>query len=283
MIRDAGPADRAAIEAMLLQQIDGAMFPLVNLRAHGLGDQDFASDHDYATRFWWVGDSSLVALTRGGMLMPLLDSRADLAPLSAALAGLTVRGAIGPATSVRPVLQALGLAGLPTRIDEDEPGMALNLVDLQRPDLHGAVLAPLTANLRPTADSWRAAYHLEVLGTPELEAAPRAAKEIDRYLAADSHRVLLRDGVPVAMTGFNATLPGIVQVGGVYTPPALRGRGHARLAVALHLAEARANGVTRAVLFAASPAAARAYTAIGFQPNGSFALVLFAAPVTVAA
>jgi predicted GNAT family acetyltransferase len=74
-----------------------------------------------------------------------------------------------------------------------------------------------------------------------------------------------------------------VQVGGIYTPPALRGRGLARAAVALHLAEARNTGVSRAVLFAASPAAARAYTAIGFQPNGSFALVLFAAPVTIAA
>lgn len=282
MIRAAGPDDRAAVEAMLLRRIDGAMFPLANLRAHGLGDRDFASDHNQATRFWRMGDSSLVALTRGGMLMPLLDADADLAPLRAGLAGLTVSGAVGPAASVRPVLRALGLTGLPTRIDEDEPGMALNLVDLQRPDLPGALLAPLSADLRPIVVNWRAAYHIEVLGTPEPEAAPRAEKEFNGYLAANSHRVLLRDGAPVAMTGFNAALPEVVQIGGVYTPPALRGRGYARQAVALHLAEARAAGVSRAVLFAANPAAVRAYQAIGFQPTLGFALVLFSNPATLA-
>jgi predicted GNAT family acetyltransferase len=60
-------------------------------------------------------------------------------------------------------------------------------------------------------------------------------------------------------------LPDVVQVGGVYTPPALRGKGHARLALALHLAEARGKGVGRAILYAFSEPAARAYRAIGFQ------------------
>jgi predicted GNAT family acetyltransferase len=59
----------------------------------------------------------------------------------------------------------------------------------------------------------------------------------------------------------------------------LRNRGHARTAVALHLAEARAAGATRAVLFAATSAAVRAYLAIGFQPAADFSLVLFHAPV----
>ena len=77
------------------------------------------------------------------------------------------------------------------------------------------------------------------------------------------------------MTGFNAVLPEHVQVGGVYTPPEGRNRGYARRAVAIHLAEARASGVRHAVLFAASAAAARAYEAIGFQRDGSFALALY--------
>ena len=37
MIRELGPDDRAAIEALLTARIDQAMFPLVNLREHGLG------------------------------------------------------------------------------------------------------------------------------------------------------------------------------------------------------------------------------------------------------
>jgi GNAT superfamily N-acetyltransferase len=258
------------------------MFPLSNIRAHGLGEAGFASNHDHATRVWIAGGSSLVALTRGGMLMPLLDDTPDLSPFSAALAGMTVTGAVGPAASVRPMLTALGLTAVPARLDEDQAGFALELSSLRLPDLQGAALVPLTVALRPLLVAWRAASTIETQGMPADEATARAAAEVDGYIARDSHRILTRDGQPVAMTGFNARLPEIVQVGGVYTPPALRGRGHARQAVALHLCEARAAGVTRAVLFAANDAAARAYRAIGFQPSFAFALVLFAAPATIA-
>jgi predicted GNAT family acetyltransferase len=85
------------------------------------------------------------------------------------------------------------------------------------------------------------------------------------------------------VAGFNATLPEIVQIGGVYTPAALRGKGYARRAVALHLAEARAAGVARAVLFAANDAAARAYQAIGFRRADPFTLFLLATPTRIAA
>lgn len=47
-------------------------------------------------------------------------------------------------------------------------------------------------------------------------------------------------------------------------------------AVALHLAEAKARGATPAALFAASPAAARAYEAIGFGRIGSWTLFMMA-------
>jgi GNAT superfamily N-acetyltransferase len=283
MIREAGPADRALVESLLSRRIDMAMFPLANLRAHGLGQGGFPSDHPHAARFWLLGGQGLVALSRGGMLMPHLTESLDLAPLRAALAGLRVEGALGSAGTVRPLLSALGLAAAPTRKDEDEPAFALDLADLRIPDSHGASLTPATAAYQPLLFEWRTAYHRETLGTPVDAAAALAEADVDRMIDRGKHRLLLLDDQPVALTGFNATLPQIVQVGGVYTPPALRGRGHARLAVALHLAEARRSGVTRAVLFAASPAAARAYTSIGFQPNGSFALVLFAAPAEIAA
>lgn len=283
MIREAGPGEEAEVEALLMRRIDGAMFPVSNLRAHGLGKGGFASDHDQATRFLWLGDQSLVALTQGGMLMPVLAEGAGLDGLLPALAGQTVTGAIGPAQSVRPALQALLLTGWPARTDEDEPGFALDLADLQVPKLPGARLVPLSEDLRAIVVGWRTAATMETLAMPADEAPTRAAANVDAWIAADSHRVLLLDGKPVALTGFNAALPEIVQIGGVYTPPALRGRGHARHAVALHLAEARAKGVTRAVLFAANEPAARAYRAIGFQPTMPFALVLFAAPARIAA
>jgi RimJ/RimL family protein N-acetyltransferase len=281
MIREAGPEDQPAVEALLSRQIDGAMFPLANLRSHGLARGDFASDHEHAVRVWRLDDDSLVALTRGGMLLPLLSGRPDLSPLRPALHGLTVTGAVGPASSDRPLLSALGLDRQPTQVNRDEPGFSLDLSHLRTPDLPGAALKPATETLRTTLVAWRATYQGEVLGTSPDDAQKRAEADIDAYLARDSHRVLVLDGQPVAMTGFNAILPEIVQVGGVYTPPHLRGRGYARQAVALHLAEARTSGVARAVLFAANDAAARAYSAIGFQPSQPFALVLFHTAITM--
>ena len=83
------------------------------------------------------------------------------------------------------------------------------------------------------------------------------------------------------MTGFNMVLDEAVQVGGVYTPPDRRGKGYARRVVGGHLLEARARGAKQAVLFAASEAAAAAYLAIGFQPVGAYALVMFDVPQVV--
>ena len=54
-------------------------------------------------------------------------------------------------------------------------------------------------------------------------------------------------GAPVSLSAINASLPDIVQLGGIYTPPDLRGRGYAKAAVAANAlpfleAEAKARG-----------------------------------------
>ena len=282
MMRQAGPGDRAELEAILTARIDEAMFPLTNLRKFGLGQGGFASDHPHATRIWTM-DQGVVALTQEGMLLPLLDGTPDLSGLRAALRDLTVLGAVGPAASTRPVLAALGLSRLPTATDRDEPGFTLALDRLAIHDCPGTSLRPLAPPDLPLVTAWRTTYIGEVLGQTGDEARAKAEADLASYLAKDSHRLLLLDGTPVALTGFNATLPEILQVGGVYTPPDLRGRGYARRAVALHLDEARRKGAGRAVLFAASDAAARAYRAVGFQPAQPFTLFLLAAPTRIAA
>ncbi len=284
MIREAEAADRDALEAFLLAHIDVAMFPMANLRNHGLRAGDFSVEHPNVARFWVLGQQvdGAIAVTRRGMILAVLPQGGDFGPLARVLAGVTISGAVGEAVATRQVLAALRLAGRPMRRDVDEPGFALDLAELLVPPIGDASLLAAGVALRETLLDWRRAYHVEILGTPLDEAAALAFADVAGYIAAGSHRVLQVAGVPVAMTGFNAQLPEIVQIGGVYVPPDLRRRGYARLAVALHLAEARANGVARAVLFAASDAAARAYRAIGFQPARAMALVLFAAPWRVA-
>jgi len=65
-----------------------------------------------------------------------------------------------------------------------------------------------------------------------------------------------------------------VQLGGIYTPPALRGRGFARCAVAASLLAARERGASRAVLFTGNPNAVRTYEALGFARVGDYSIVL---------
>ena len=78
-------------------------------------------------------------------------------------------------------------------------------------------------------------------------------------------------------SAFNAALPDCVQVGGVFTPPPLRGRGFGRAVVAGTLLLARERGVERSVLFTGpdNAPAQTAYRALGYRDIGDYGLVLF--------
>lgn len=272
-MRRATEADREAINTYLGPRAATSMFLLSNLADYG-----FDRGHRNAMRYWIAETEGkvigIVALSEGGTLMPQLPL--GLVPDAArAVDGEDVTMMIGPADQVAPLRGAIGLSAAPARFAEDQPQFVLDLADLNIPDLPG-VIAPLSAAPRETLIDWRAGYQIEAFHSDEAEARKIAETEIEHWLHRDSHRVLIVDGVPVAMTGFNSILPDIVQVGGVWTPHALRRRGHASRAVALHLAEARRAGVTSATLFAASAEAARLYRALGFEPIGRYTLLQFA-------
>jgi predicted GNAT family acetyltransferase len=80
----------------------------------------------------------------------------------------------------------------------------------------------------------------------------------------------------VACSYYNAKTPQTVQIGGVYTPPALRGRGFARATVAGSLLVARKRGVRRSVLFTRdhNVPAITAYESLGYRSVGDYGLVL---------
>lgn len=126
---------------------------------------------------------------------------------------------------------------------------------------------------------WRLQFEIEAVGARDDAQSRQSSREnIERLHARAVLWVLEAEGRPVAMSGFNATLPDCVQVGNVWTPPELRRRGYARCAVAGTLLDAREAGVSRAILVAESPHAKRAYEALGFQRIGDYGLVLFDGP-----
>lgn len=274
-MRLALPHEIEDVAAFLLRHAASSMFPLSNLRQHGT-----KGSHPRTVRFWLAKDegqiTDVLTVSREGMVFPQCP-RGDWAAAAKALGGLRIRGLIGEAAQVAALRSALGLA-VPAGLDMHEPHYQLKLEDLIMPQLNDDKLVPLGDVPLGLAHAWRAEFCQEALNFPPQKAPQKAAEDVAAYLAADTHRVLLRAGQPAAMTGFNAVLPEIVQVGGVFTPPDARGQGLARCAVALHLAEARASGVKTAVLSAATEAAARAYEAIGFQKIGRFAILTWAEP-----
>lgn len=277
MIR-ATEADRSAIEAFLKTHIATSMFPLSNLRRHGM-----AGGHPRAMNFWvrWQGGAitDLLPITEEGMVFPQCPT-APWGDAKAVLAGQLVKGLLGDGGQVAALRKVLGLTDA-GGIDGVEPLYQMSLADLTFPDCDGFTLRPLSDAPRPLINGWRAAYLQEVLPMPGQDPVIQAVRDVNGYLEADSHRVLYEGETPVAMTGFNAMLPEAVQIGGVYTPPAARSKGLARRAVALHLDEARQNGVETAILFAASPQACKAYEAIGFQRTGDFTILVWEHPQVI--
>ncbi len=248
-----------------------AMFPLSNIDRFGLdGDADYAP-------IMWTDGQGVLTVTRVGMVMPFFPN-GDIGAAAGLLGGRKIIGVLGQTQAARALISQAGLSSLPTTLDRDEPQFKLRIDDMILPKGKGHLI-PLQDAPRKVMEEWRVAYDIEALGSREADARDRVGREIDRYIANDSHRVLIVDSRPVCTTGFNACLPDIVQIGGVYTPPELRRQGHARRAVALHLAEAQDAGVAFATLFAANAAAARAYVAIGFQQVGDWTLTLYDGPV----
>ncbi|CUK00094.1 putative acetyltransferase [Ruegeria denitrificans] len=270
-------ADVSKIDSFLSRHIQTSMFPLANLRDYGL-----CGPRPRAVNFWVLGNEprAVFGITNEGMVLPQCPDCSDqeLADAIALIRGRKLFGLAAEAVQARRIMRLAGWEGRPATLNSDEPGFSLDLEQLVLPDTKGAELVPLGEVDRAITEGWRESYLIEAMDFTPDRARKQAGEDCLAYTARDSHRVLLIDGRPVAMTGFNARLPEIVQIGGVYTPPNLRGRGYARLAVALHLLEARNAGVTRSVLFAASDSAARAYIGIGFQPAGQYSLILFTNP-----
>lgn len=128
---------------------------------------------------------------------------------------------------------------------------------------------------------WAQGYEIEALGTPDddklIETSIQTAHD---RIDGDNCWILEKDGVPVALSGFNAQLPDIVQIGPVWTPPEHRNNGYARHLVARTLECARTRGVQKSILFTDVPAAQKAYQAIGFKEIGKFQLALLKEPIS---
>jgi uncharacterized protein len=273
VIRLLEPADEPAMRAFLMPRAASSMFMLSNSRAAGLVDEGKPYQATYAGAFDGDRLAGVAAHCWNGMVLVQAPHELvqDLVRFAVAKSHRAIAGFSGAADQIA---IARGAFELPVAaVDEVESLYSLELADLIVPAALGECRRPVAAELPQLAD-WRRAYHLESLGAIDsADVAANAAREIDQLFALSRLWVLAIGDNLVAMTGFNAQIPGIAQVGGVFTPRELRGRGYARRVVAGTLIDSRGE-IDRAILFTPNPAAARAYEAIGFRRTSNFALVI---------
>jgi GNAT superfamily N-acetyltransferase len=274
--------DEAELFSFCERYIDSSLFFFNNVERAGIEYQGQPFQGTYAVHRENGAITAVAAHSWNGNLMLQGDVGLEQAAAHAvAASGRPIQGLIGPLSPVRRVRASLGLLEREVAHGGDEILFALDLERIRVPEpLRTGQLEcrhPNETELELLAE-WRVAYCLETLGSvrsPELEQLCR--RQIENLVRARECWVIVESGELRAFTAFNAVTRGIVQVGGVYTPPELRNRGYARAAVAGSLLEARANGATRSVLFTGEDhqSALRAYTSLGYEAVGDFGLVLF--------
>lgn len=281
--------DLDAMNRFLAGHVESSMFLLGNARAEGLA----YSGRPRSAEYWgaFAADGALRGVLahcwNGNLLLQAPDSEALAGLLTgfAAQASRPVAGALGDDGQVQVVLDRFGLSDRDCAVNAREDLYALSL-DAMRvaglSDTGRLRVAPAREAGRTLLTDWIRAFEIEGLGAaegPALEAT--VVERVDGFMVRDDIWVLFEGDTPVCLCGFNASLPDMVQIGPVWTPPAHRNRGHARSLLAATLAAARDGGVERAILFTQSAAAARAYEAIGFRKIGTYRIALLRDPVSV--
>lgn len=271
------PGDEAVLERFLLRHSDSSMFMRSNVRAVGLIDRGERFEGTYAAAF---ADDEIVGVAchswTGSLLLQAPQRLIDVVRAAVTYSGRVLTAIVGPWGQVMDARDALGLE-LPAA--EAELLYSLDLTRLRVPSLlaSGAVeCRATTAGDLALATRWNAEYAVETLGdTPGPALDARISNAISNLHEFGRSWLVWADGVPVSYCAFNAVLPDVVQVGGVYTPPEHRARGYAAAVVAGALLDARAAGAKRAVLFTDTEnvAAQRAYLGLGFEHVGDYGLL----------
>jgi hypothetical protein len=242
--------DESLLEEFLASHRDSSMFLRANVRRAGLVYQGKPFQAIYVAAFRDGRVTGVAAHCWNGIvLVQAPEQTAELARACVKWSGRTVTGLSGPLEQVRRARSALGLADADAAREGDEWLYALDLSELVVPTAlsnQAIVCRAPRPEERDTLCAWRIAYDIETLGaTGSGEEQQRSAEFLDAQIAEGNAWVAIDAGAPVSLSAFNATLPDIVQLGGIYTPPQLRGRLFEGRCGGFARRRARARGVAR--------------------------------------
>ena len=280
-LRRLTPDDRPPVDAFLEHHSASSMFLRANLyysgiedgpdRFHGLYFGAFTGDvlTDVGAHYW-----------NNNIILQAPTVPVELSQALAKDSGRPVGGVIGPWDQVKAAEPELDLDR--SRLGKVVPEYlyTLDLNAMMVPDvLSSGMVRHRRAEDRdlPALVQWRYQYDLITMGYPAHAIDDERNHTMLKGMIEDARLWVLQDEESiVAMTGFNATLPDTVQVGGVFTPEEARGRGHARSVVAASLLDAKAEGVSKAILFTETDniPAQKAYESLGFERIGDYGMVV---------
>ena len=283
-------ADRVCFESYLTGHLSTSLFLLSNSRQAGLTYTGKAYSGDHVAVFKEQKLSGILCHTWNGNLLP----QARVENLEALLVELQehsqrdIAGVVGPSPQVKELERLLGIKSEALKLNSDEILFELKLSELRIPETlnkSGITAAKATTNETEILSQWRVAYSVEVLGeTNSLRLNESCREQMERAIAEERVWILKDGDQTVACAGFNAQIAEAVQIGGVYTPPNLRGRGYARAVTAAALRYAASQECGLSILFTEhnNSAAKKAYESIGFKPVGTFRLAILAQPLRIA-
>lgn len=310
------PSELPALLRFLSAHRAASLILLSNARRAGLTDAGERFQGVYVASFDGRRITGVAAHYRSGMLaLQAPEHAAELALLASSHSGYPLHGMLGPSDQVRAAASAG--AGRAPVFDSPEILYTLELAGLPAatPGLPAQRARRATLADLDTLAGWAADYNIELLGARASDSLLRHCRSSVQRLIRGGHQWVLTGsprtpakppaagfGAPatgstatpsrtvtvtagdgdrlLAACTFNAGVDDCIQIGGVWTPAALRGRGYARRVIAGALRTAREEGITEAVLFTAinNQPARRVYTSLGFTPAGSYHIRLYRHP-----
>ncbi len=286
LIRALTPEDEPALEEFLVPKLASSLFLVSNSRRVGIVDHGGRYHGTYVGAFEGPQIQAVGAHYWNGMLILQMPRFLEQVVVEAIrLSGRSLKGLIGPAEQVQKAKELLNLQQADYQIDEADGLYALRLTELVVPSqLKFGYAAGRRVSYKDLdqVSAWRTAYSVELLGVNEdQELRNQSRSNMAENIASGQSWVLESGGEMVANTSFNASVKEAVQVGGVYTPPELRGKGYGRSVVAASLLDARNEGAEMAFLFTgdSNSTARKAYAALGFERIGDYRLSILSEPV----
>jgi uncharacterized protein len=276
-------------DTFLQNYTETSMFLRSNARRAGLV---FEEGKDYSAHYYGAFQDNqlkgVLALNWNGNLFSQVPNPPILLDLLTFAAQTTpqfeVKGVLSPDDQARTILKWLGSPSDNFLLSSKEISYSLDLDKIMVPRLlsDGVWHCRLaTHDDLPILSAWRAGYEIEALGQdPDKPDVLKGARE-ETIKKIDLREIFVLEdqGQLVSQANYNATLPDVYQIGGVWTPSNLRGRGYAKGAVAGALLAAKNQGIKKAILFTKNPSAMKCYESLGFKAVSNYHISLFKTPI----